>query len=261
MHGGLGNQLFQIFHLLAYCKKYNKQFSFSNKKILLGNRFTYWDTFLIALQPYLVDDENICQLREIIQDSFCYQEYPDLGDDFQFVGHFQSPLFFESYKEDIFTLLNFRHLQENIQYDENIDFEKTTSLHFRIGDYKNFPDYHPILNIEYYIECLRRLQEEDKNMNVLYFYEREDQDVIFEKINVLKSTFPSFSFSSGIDEKEDWEQLLMMSKCKHHIIANSSFSWWAAYFNQKKGKTFYPSIWFGIQCYENVSDLFPDYMG
>jgi hypothetical protein len=49
-----------------------------------------------------------------------------------------------------------------------------------------------------------------------------------------------------------------MSMCNHNIIANSSFSWWAAFLNDNSNKEiFYPSKWFGLDLTHDTGDLFP----
>jgi hypothetical protein len=76
----------------------------------------------------------------------------------------------------------------------------------------------------------------------------------------MQDKFPMVGFTKANDEIEDWEQMVMMSCCKHNIIANSTFSWWAAYFNQNSDKIVcYPEKWFGTKnAHLDTSDLFPD---
>jgi hypothetical protein len=71
--------------------------------------------------------------------------------------------------------------------------------------------------------------------------------------------FPLLTFEKASDDLADWEQLLLMSNCTHNIIANSSFSWFAAYFNSNKDKIVcYPNKWFcGLNEHICVDDLFP----
>ena len=151
---------------------------------------------------------------------------------------------------------------------EYIDFEKTTSIHFRIGDYKKYPSIHPLLNIEYYIQSIEYLIINEKiktGDTILYFYEptkeQEDLNIIKYNIESLKIKFTHIQFIDIHNfELTDWEELLIMSLCNSNIIANSTFSWWGAYFNFNENKTvIYPSTWFGKNAQKNnTKDLFPE---
>jgi Glycosyl transferase family 11 len=59
--------------------------------------------------------------------------------------------------------------------------------------------------------------------------------------------------------KDSWQDMYLMSKCQHHIIANSSFSWWGAWLNADKKKVVIsPKIWFAnTEKNEQTQDLIP----
>ena len=143
---------------------------------------------------------------------------------------------------------------------ENHELNDTVSMHFRIGDYKKLQDYHPLATYEYYERALRFIQnmKKDINFDILYFCEDVDIEDVLLIINKLVIQFPSYKFIRGEKTLEDWEQMLLMSCCRHNIIANSSFSWWSAYFNSYPDKIVcYPSIWFGTKTINDISDLCP----
>jgi hypothetical protein len=75
----------------------------------------------------------------------------------------------------------------------------------------------------------------------------------------IKKKFPDLTFYKAEDNMMDWEQLLLMSCSDHNIIANSAFSWWAAYLNTNPNKLVcYPKTWFGGVNYDKqTSDLCP----
>jgi hypothetical protein len=275
--GGLGNQLFQIFCTIAYSIKYKNPFWFSNKKQLgefeqgITVRYTYWESFLKSLKPFIKNLQYTSDMYRIIEKRFEYNPLEEIyirDENILLYGYFQSPKYFEEFKTQIFKMIKLDNSKELVKdiyckKNDNLDLSKTISLHFRIGDYKLYPDAHPILDISYYKKALHQILDNDNSViNVLYFFEQKDIDEVTEKINILKKTFNSINFIS-IDNNiglEDWQELLLMSMCKHNIIANSSFSWWGAYLNNTIDKIIcYPEIWFGPNLKDkNLKDLFPD---
>jgi len=149
-----------------------------------------------------------------------------------------------------------------VKEKNNIDLENVISMHFRLGDYKLYPDTHPILSEEYYnsaLNCVLEQEQTNKSMKVLYFCEDSDIDEVEKILHKIKTEYPLIIFVRANPLLNDWEQLLLMSLCKHNIIANSTFSWWAAYLNNNPSKIVcYPEKWFGPKVEHDLSDLFPE---
>jgi hypothetical protein len=112
--------------------------------------------------------------------------------------------------------------------------ENSVAVHIRRGDYVGNPTY-PMLSREYY---------------------RKAMDIIESRVdNPVYHTFSDdHRWSTGCSEFED---LMAMSRCKHHIIANSSFSWWGAWLaNNPKKIVIAPKTWFTDG--RSTKDLIPD---
>lgn len=260
LYGGLGNQLFQIFTTLAYSIKHNisVMFEYNNETTEFLSldgpkmRHTYWNTFfvhIINLTTYSLSQNSTIDLSSFFpykEPSFEYRPLPleIASRNMKLVGYFQSYKYFCEKQQYIFKLLKISKMQEMIKsiYEFPFPLETAVSLHFRIGDYQFLQDKHPILPLEYYKKALRKINKK----NVLYFCQEEDDSLVELQVNVLKEEFPDILFIKADNTITDWEQLLIMSCCKDHIIANSTFSWWGAYLNQSEDKMVCcPKKWFG----------------
>lgn len=279
LQGGLGNQLFQIFTTIAFSLKTNNSFFFQNKYQLTNEkdalngatvRYTYWETFLSGLSAFVKDTNKLPNLELIIKEKgFNYDPslLLNLMNNQQkvkmLVGYFQSYKYFDIYKKAIFKLAKIEASQKLVynksKEDYNLELDASVSIHYRLGDYKKLQDYHPILENSYYIDALKSVVKKTQIKYVIFFCEDNDLDEVLVNIYELEQIFPELVFVRGGQYLSDWEQMMLMSLCKNNIIANSTFSWWGAYFNTNPTKIVcYPEIWFGPRAGHDTSDLFPE---
>jgi hypothetical protein len=267
--GGLGNQIFQIFTTLAYAIKSGNVFLFSDVTTLGSGtttiRHTYWNTFFARLKH--VTTNVFPELKVIKEKGYEYNEIDvtELKDqNILLFGYFQSYKYFEQEFNTICSLIKLKELKEavlnNSEYSREF-LQDTISVHFRIGDYKKVQHHHPLMTYEYYEQSLLYIASNEPNdKHVLYFCEESDILDVLIIINRLKLKFNNLKFTRCSSKLSDWEQMLLMSLCRYNVIANSSFSWWGAYFNSRDDKTVcYPSKWFGesATATHDVKDLCP----
>ena len=262
--GGLGNQLFQIFATIAHALKEGQTFDFTpNEK--LGDRNTYWTTFLSSLQKYTGQCKEVN--RRINEIGFHYNALPSISktENILLTGYFQSPKYFKERKAEIYKIIGLSKKKKaikNIYRELIMDDTVVISLHFRIGDYIKLQSHHPIMPIKYYASALNHIKNNLKPLTrgtILYFCEDVDLFYVESAIITLKQMSPEWTFKRCPGEITDWQQMLLMSLCDHHIIANSTFSWWGAYFNNNEDKIVcYPEKWFGEALQQNnTCDLCP----
>lgn len=264
LKGGLGNQLFQIFNVIAYSFRYNKQFLFTYSDTLkIGiERPTYWNNLLEPLKQFTTTSSNKFKIYK--EPHFHYKEISYIRGNVLFDGYYQSHLYFEDYISKIKDIIKFKSLQNEIRekYIQYTIDNNIISLHFRIGDYITKQDCHPILNIDYYIKCLHSIIKKTNinNWKILCFFEKTDVEIAIKQIEELKKNFINCIFVNINHDISDWEQMLLMTCCEHNIIANSTFSWWGAYLNENNNKIVcYPTIWFGSMLKKyNTHNLYPD---
>jgi len=263
LNGGLGNQLFEIFNLISYSLSNGIEFHFKPQEQKQKHRPFFWDNFLKTLKPFIKPIETQEQYKELC---FHYSEIPvyeKLNKSISFEGYFQSYKYFQPNEKEIFRMINLYSQRDGLKdkYDQLYKPEDCISMHFRLGDYKDIQICHPVLNVKYYIKSLKYiLSKTQNNWNVLYFYEENDSITVNREIDTMRIEYPNITFTPINTNIPDYEQLLLLSLCSHNIIANSTFSWWGAYFNLNESKIVcYPNIWFGPSyAGKRVDDLFPD---
>lgn len=288
IRGGIGNQLFQIFTMLAYSLENHHPCLFRYEKRDLPEtqatgcihiRKFYWDDFLLPLRDYWTTFHDPIGLNACLETfptrEFLQQEYLPLPrispeETLHFVGYFQSYKYFEKVEKQLLDMIQYPQQLKRIQDTHASVWENQpflVSMHFRHGDYKYVQAAHPVLPWEYYEKSLQWMmthfcEKEDQQvlrLQVLYFCEKEDHKCIAEMVQRLSQAFPTIPFVQANNDMEDWQQLLIMSSCDSHIIANSSFSWWGAYLNRNPEKQVcYPSLWYGqALTYLDTKDMFP----
>lgn len=277
--GGLGNQLFQIFTTIAYGISSQSTIIFPYSEVLTTGRDrpTYWDSFLAQLINFttikkscIYNHDDPYKFIKYKEASFKYNPIPIVENrEIMLFGYFQSYLYFEHIKSTIFSMIHLDVQKNKIREEFSQLFARKTvdspirniSMHFRLGDYKNNPNIHPIMPFEYYSNALGHTISKTDSRNifrVLYFCENEDNDYVNSIISLLSMSYSFIEFIKVNDNIADWKQMLIMSCCDDNIIANSSFSWWAAYFNEKPDKIVcYPHVWFGREVNNNTEDLCP----
>ena len=268
VHGGLGNQLFQIFNVISnYIDNKCKNYILYVKN---GNvRKYYWDTLFSNISQKVSYITSIPE--KYTEPFFHYKKLPIFNNDTVLEGYFQSHKYFEHNINKIKEIIGFDKKINNVltKYPE-YTVNKTISVHYRMGDYLKPPhfQFHSVKTSGHYINAFKTLMNEGVDIydyDILYFCEENDNkrvgDYNLEINNTLKElTGKDLRYKKVSDDIPDWEQLLIMTSAKHYIIGNSTFSWFGAYLSLSKEPIIcYPIKWFGPDGYGIITDdLFPD---
>lgn len=171
-------------------------------------------------------------------------------------GYFQSEKYFSPIKSIIrkdFLLKNkiINHLEE---LSFSLRTVNSVSVHVRRGDFSDDPqiaEYHGTLDKNYYKSTINLISSRIANP-VFYFFS-DDINWVMKNLAIPGAVYISDSIT-----KNHYEDLYLMSKCKHNIIANSSFSWWGAWLNNNPDKiVIAPQRWFN-KGPKDTQDLLPD---
>jgi hypothetical protein len=181
----------------------------------------------------------------------------DLPNNIYLEGYWQTPKYFF----DILDTLREEFNPHTVPGGKDLDIlnkiknSYSISIHMRRGDYVKNPktqEYHGVCDIDYYKRCIRLLA--DKVQNPHFFLFSDDPKWCEENLH----TNYRLTAVSHNDAKKNYEDLRLMSNCSHQIIANSSFSWWAAMLNKNPAKIVCsPQNWFK-NSKNDIKDLLPE---
>lgn len=171
-------------------------------------------------------------------------------------GYWQSYKYFDKFSSQIRSELTFRQspLGKNAELAQGIALENSVSVHIRRGDYVSNPianRVHGFVGVAYYEQVLDCISSQIDSPHFFVF----SDDLPWARENLK---FPGeVTFVGQNIGPKAYEDLRLMSLCKHHVIANSSFSWWAAWLGWMPGKkVFYPANWFSSKLHD-VSSMNP----
>jgi hypothetical protein len=258
--GGLGNQMFQFAIGFAIAKKNDVRLSldlnYINRRQLfngfeLEKVFNIYSKVSFLNKALSFQSINFKEILNKIDVTFYNFKEPhfhytskilDIPKHSFLDGYWQSELYFKDYSKEIKKIFSFSDKldEQNQLISNDIDQSNSISIHIRRGDFllkRN--DNHYINLKEYYLKAINESSKFFKNPK--YFIFTDDPSWVTDNF-VLDHSYFIVAVNQGAKSFYDMH---LMSLCKSNIIANSSFSWWGAWLNDKEDKIIYaPKSWF-----------------
>lgn len=260
--GGLGNQMFQLATAYAYTKQNNGKLIVLRNKMESDGRSLYWDNMLYRFQEFLVDKlpEGLERWQESGPTEFGI--IPSLTSKGLYIsGYLQSPKYFgnDKIQQEIKELFEPSHTtMYNIQDKYNLllkNKERAVIVHARRTDYLKNQDiinFHGPLSIDYYKEAIKKMSNEIENP--IFILASDDPSFWTSVINEL----PQFNSRNIyiLDDENEITTIALLQQFQYFIIANSTYSWWAAWLSKDPKKVIAPSKWFGPTGPQNYKDIY-----
>lgn len=163
-------------------------------------------------------------------------------------GVFQSESYFAMYRDIVHTELYPAYqltAKNNLQWVNEINNSVSVGVHIRRGDYVSIEqtaNVHGTCNAAYYHNAMQHLRNMLENP-FFYIFSDDTHWAINEFGSIPNVKIVTGMAESGTDQ--DMVEFKLLASCKHHVIANSSFSWWAAWLNTNPNKQIVgPKNWF-----------------
>ena len=168
--------------------------------------------------------------------------FQNLGPNTYLNGYWQSEKYFENIRQLLINDFKLTQVMPDdvLWWHNKVASLNSVAMHVRRGDYVHLPTakaFHGVCSVQYYKNAFQKLQEGENEIAVFVF----SDDIGWCRQNLNFTDNIQFVSHKSIAA---WD-LHLMSVCKHQVIANSSFSWWAAWLNQHTNKRVYvPEYWF-----------------
>ncbi|WP_378950575.1 alpha-1,2-fucosyltransferase [Pelosinus sp. sgz500959] len=169
-------------------------------------------------------------------------------------GYWQSEQYFQEFSDTIRQELtpSCQTLSsETLSLGMKMSQQPSVAIHVRRGDYLGKAAYHAVLGMEYYQRAIHYIGQ--KNSDVRFYIFSDDTEWCKEQF----ASLPNCVIVEHTRGKGSQEDLWLMSRCRHNIIANSTYSWWGGWLNESLNKiVIAPEQWFN-DLTSNISDLIP----
>jgi hypothetical protein len=249
--GGIGNRLFQFAAALGVAEKYTMRCVF-NDALISSNDHGPKDNIvkLFPAIPRIDSNQHHTKLVEPMSDCYRYTGFPQEkpGDCLVVEGYRQTPNYFpknlqllQPTWESILSVQEQATLLAKYGLSSIVERFSTWFLHIRLGDYKILP-HHQIPIVPYYETCLNQVP---KGATILLF---SDEPNLCEKWFIGQCEKRNLTYK--VVNEGEIPSLFLMSSCwGGAIVANSTFSWWGAFFAKlsipagKSYRAFYPNVW------------------
>jgi hypothetical protein len=266
LYGGLGNQMFQYAAGVALARRlradlYTDVSSFQRISYdrNVTQRIYELDGFGITPRPLRLRHRlgvRISRPTLFCETAFRYDEaFGRLAGHVILDGYWQSFRYFEPYAPDIHA--TFRFPQDDTATTRallgQIQATNSVAVHVRRGDYASprGQAYHGLIPVSYYRAAIGRIADQISDVNLFIF----SDDIAWCRAH-LQIDLPK-TFVDSNRPTHSVAAMQLISACKHAVIANSSFSWWAAWLNQNPAKLVCaPVRWFAGVDHE-INDRVP----
>jgi hypothetical protein len=161
-------------------------------------------------------------------------------------GYWQHEEYFHHIREEILSIYAFPAFDDerNQTTAQLATSTNSCSIHIRRGDYLTDPLRKGTTNGNYVIAAIKKMQQKVKPEKWLIFSDDIAwcQQHLASTLNATNTIF--VDWNTGANSIHDMH---LMALCRHHIIANSSFSWWGAWLSQQEGITIAPANWMNLK--------------